>query len=62
MAGSIIPLAEEDGTIEKKVYPGKDASFNLYEDDGESYGYERGQYSITKLMWDDKQCKLDVEK
>jgi alpha-D-xyloside xylohydrolase len=62
VAGSIIPLAEEDGTIEKKVYPGKDASFNLYEDDGESYGYERGQYSITKLMWDDKQCKLDVEK
>ena len=31
------------------VYPGKDASFGLYEDDYTTYGYEKGEYAVTKM-------------
>lgn len=34
------------------VYGGSDASFALYEDDGVSYGYERGEYSRIPMAWD----------
>merc|ERR1712060_341150 len=31
------------GPLEVRIYPGKDASFSLYEDDGETLYYEYGQ-------------------
>ena len=31
------------------VYPGADASFTLYEDDGETYAYENGEVAKTKF-------------
>ena len=24
-----------------------------YEDDGDGYGYERGEYTVTEMHWDD---------
>ncbi len=40
--------------IEKvKVYAGADAQFVLYDDDGTTYAYEKGEHSITTLKWDD---------
>lgn len=60
-AGAIIPMAEglqyadqkPEGPMEIRVYPGTDADFDLYEDDGDGYGYERGEYTVTRLHWDD---------
>ncbi|MBR6748789.1 MAG: glycoside hydrolase family 31 protein [Clostridia bacterium] len=31
------------------VYPGKDAAFTLYEDDGTTYGYEHGEIAATRF-------------
>lgn len=59
-AGSILPLGapiestNEKQTIEKiRVYPGADAHFVLYSDDGTTYAYEKGVHDITGLDWND---------
>ncbi|HIU66825.1 MAG TPA: DUF5110 domain-containing protein, partial [Candidatus Caccomorpha excrementavium] len=43
---------QEDGVTELRVYPGKDAEYELYEDAGDGYGYEKGEYCVMKLCWD----------
>lgn len=48
-AGSIVPMA--DGKVE--VYPGTDAQFRLYSDDGHTNAYQQGQYSVVPMAWDD---------
>jgi alpha-D-xyloside xylohydrolase len=60
-AGSIVPLGapvlntgERQAIASVRVYPGADASFTLYNDDGKTYAYEHGKTEITKLRWDDK--------
>lgn len=58
-AGSIVPLGSSiQSTASKQhieqvlVYPGKDAAFDLYDDDGRSYDYEKGKgTSSTRLVW-----------
>lgn len=64
-AGSILPLgAPVENTsqaqrLEKlRVYPGSDGEFTLYNDDGKSYAYEKGERQITHLHWDDAAQKL----
>lgn len=60
-AGAIIPMAEglqyADQTPEKplevRVWTGADTAFDLYEDAGNGYGYERGEYTLTPLRWND---------
>jgi alpha-D-xyloside xylohydrolase len=42
------------------IYPGADASFDLYEDEGEGYAYESGAYSIIPLTWHDAASQLHV--
>ena len=42
------------------VYPGKNASFALYDDDGVSYDYEKGKGTMRYLQWDDASGKLSV--
>ena len=55
--GSIIPCTEfkpntdEQGDIRFKVYAGKDAGYTLYEDAGDGYGYESGEYTLTRITW-----------
>ena len=59
-AGSIVPVgpdiqytAEKPGApITLFVFTGADGSFDLYEDDGVSYGYEKGQFSRIPLRYD----------
>ena len=67
-AGSIIPMgAEVESThqvqaiAKVRVYPGADASFTLFSDDGMTYAYEKGAGSITKLHWDDARQHLTHE-
>jgi alpha-D-xyloside xylohydrolase len=64
-AGSILPLGspiestEDKQTIEKlRVYPGNDGNFTLYNDDGKTYDYEKGDFTLTRLRWDDAKQKL----
>ncbi len=67
-AGSIVPLGEEMqyaaekpwDNLEIRVYPGADASFTLYEDEGDNYNYERGQYTEIQFRWDDRTRQLTI--
>jgi hypothetical protein len=43
------------------VYPGADADFTLFTDDGTTYAYEKSAGSITKLHWDDASRQLKHE-
>jgi alpha-glucosidase/alpha-D-xyloside xylohydrolase len=67
-AGSIVPLgsevlsAQQPQTITSvRVYPGANGSFTLFQDDGKTYAYEKGDGSITKLTWDDAAHRLKHE-
>jgi alpha-D-xyloside xylohydrolase len=58
-AGSILPLGpgieyagQANDPIELRVYPGANADFNLYEDEGDSYRYENGTHAIIPIHWE----------
>jgi alpha-D-xyloside xylohydrolase len=67
-AGSILPLAPKseysaqrrDEAWEIRVYPGADASFTIYEDEGDNYNYEQGRYSAYELTWNDAAQTLTI--
>jgi alpha-D-xyloside xylohydrolase len=67
-AGSILPLGPEEeyadekpnGPIELRIYPGADGAFTLYNDEGDSYDYERGAHSTTTLTWSDATRTLTI--
>ncbi|MBN2163358.1 MAG: DUF5110 domain-containing protein [Pontiellaceae bacterium] len=67
-AGSIVPMGpvlqyateRTDAPYEIRIYPGADASFTLYEDDNETYNYEKGQYATYELAWDDADKTLTI--
>ena len=69
-AGSILPMApvmqyageHQWDNLDIIVYPGADASFTLYEDEGDNYNYEKGEYSTITFRWNDKARKLYVGK
>ena len=66
--GSIIPIAEVMqftgerpwDELELRVYPGQDATFTLYEDEGDNYNYEKGAYSIIEFNWNESQRILTI--
>jgi alpha-D-xyloside xylohydrolase len=67
-AGSIVPMGRDiqntstaQALREIRIYPGKDCEFTLYDDDGITYGYEKGQGRITRLRWDDGQQQLTAK-
>jgi len=67
-AGSIVPLgapilsADQPQAIAAiRVYPGADADFTLFSDDGTTYSYEKGAGSITKLHWEESAHHLKHE-
>jgi alpha-D-xyloside xylohydrolase len=70
-AGSIVPLTsadkqyaadEADAPIVISVFPGADAAFTLYEDDGETQAYRQGQCSRITFTWDDARQRLTITK
>ncbi len=70
-AGSIIPLCKADvknakvadwKNLDIVVYPGENAEFTLYDDEGDNYNYEKGQYSTIQLKWTDKTKTLTIGK
>ncbi|MDD1451525.1 glycoside hydrolase family 31 protein [Sphingomonas sp. H160509] len=64
-AGSIVPMGVQvPSTATKqaletiKVYPGRNASFTLYDDDGVTNGYKKGSGSSAVLRWNDAEKTL----
>lgn len=49
-------------TLDVHVYAGKNGSFTLYEDDGVTYGYEKGECSEIPFFYNDESRTLVVGK
>ena len=70
--GSVIPtmepgewaytgsLADSDIELIFRIYTGRDAEYLLYDDAGDGYGYEQGEYTLTKIRWNDAEKKADL--
>ncbi|HLP04064.1 MAG TPA: TIM-barrel domain-containing protein, partial [Paludibacter sp.] len=67
-AGSILPIGpvqqyaseKKAADIEIRVYAGKNGKFSLYEDEGENYNYEKGNYSTIAFEYNDADKKLTI--
>jgi alpha-D-xyloside xylohydrolase len=67
-AGTILPLGPEieyaeqapEGPIELRIYRGADGRFDLYQDSGDGYQYEKGQHAVIPLHWDDTNSTLTI--
>lgn len=66
--GSVIPVSKPTGSTEElsgeiklRVYAGHDAVYYLYEDAFDGYGYERGEYRITRIRWHEREHRINVE-
>ncbi len=68
--GGIVPMGsvkqystqKSSEALTIRIYPGADAEFELYEDNGADYGYEAGEYSVIPFRWDDKKHKITIKK
>ena len=69
-SGSIIPLCfgkqyaseKTEQPMEIRVYPGEDASFVFYEDEGDNYNYEKGRYSTIEFKWNERSKTFNIGK
>lgn len=67
-AGAIVPMMEpgistqdmEGKDICLKVYPGADGAFTLYEDAGDGYGYEKGEYCLTYITYSESNSEVSI--
>jgi alpha-D-xyloside xylohydrolase len=67
-AGSILPLGpeieyadqESAEPIELRVFRGADGSFDLYQDEGDNYNYEKGAHAIIPLHWSESTRTLTI--
>jgi len=68
LAGSIIPFGPEieyasekpAGPIELRIYKGADGSFDLYQDAGDSYDYEKGAHAVIPFRWSESTKTLTI--
>ena len=69
--GSVLPLVKNIDTAEMlsadcvaglpvvfRVYAGRDAVLRYYNDSGDGYGYEKGEYTLTEYHWSEAAHKL----
>ena len=67
-AGAILPLGPQiqyageipADPIELRVYRGANGTFTLYEDEGDSYNYEKGVYATIPISWDEASGVLTI--
>ncbi|TWF35234.1 alpha-D-xyloside xylohydrolase [Chitinophaga polysaccharea] len=67
-AGSIVPFGPElqytaekhPDTITLNIYTGADATFNLYEDEGTNYNYEKGNFSIIPIKYNEGTATVTI--
>ncbi len=68
--GSIIPFGVDlqytnekpEDKITLYIYTGKDAQFDLYEDEGTNYNYEQGKYSIIPVTYNESTKTVTIGK
>jgi alpha-D-xyloside xylohydrolase len=69
-AGSIVPMGpflqysneKAADPIELRIYPGADSNFTLYEDEDDTYNYEKGVYATIGFHWSDAKQTLTIDK
>ena len=69
-AGSIVPMGpflqyateKPADPIELRIYQGANGQFTIYEDENETYNYEKGLYSTITLLWNDQTKMLTIKK
>jgi len=67
-AGAVLPMGpakqtateRTDGLLTLTVYPGADGELTLYEDDGVSFNYRRGEYMQMQAPWSDRERQLTL--
>jgi len=67
-AGAIVPMGpavqytgqRPEAPWEILIHPGADGRFTLYEDDGQTYRYERGERATIDLRWNDARRTLHI--
>ena len=68
-AGAMIPLGpvkqytgeKIDEPLQLQIYPGSDGSFLLYEDDGNTFNFRRGEWQGIQTHWNDRQRRLSLQ-
>ena len=66
--GAIIPLGpvkqytseRVDGPLTLSIYAGADGDFTLYEDDGSTFNYRRGEWMKIRMVWNDSRRVLGL--
>jgi alpha-D-xyloside xylohydrolase len=67
-AGSILPMGPDlqystqkpADPLELRIYTGTDGDFTLYEDENDTYDYQKGAYSTIAFHWNDAARTLSV--
>jgi alpha-D-xyloside xylohydrolase len=67
-AGAILPLGRDVQfasekkweNLEIRIYEGANGTFALYDDEGDSYNYEKGAYSTINFNWDNAKKTLTI--
>lgn len=67
-AGAILPFGPIKQYTEEKidnpltitVYPGANGAFTLYEDDGQTFDYRRGEWMGIQMIWNDRASRLSL--
>jgi alpha-D-xyloside xylohydrolase len=67
-AGSIVPVGpvvqhsgeKSNEELEIRIYEGANGEFTLYEDEGDNYNYEKGQFSTITFTWNDAKKTLNI--
>jgi alpha-D-xyloside xylohydrolase len=66
--GSIVPMGPEieytgqkpEAPIDLRVYSGADGHFDFYEDQGDTYNYEKGEHAVIPIDWNDSTKTLTI--
>ena len=67
-AGTILPFGPDVqyssekpwDELEVRIYPGANGKFILYEDEGNNYHYEKGEFSEIQFAWDEASRQLTI--
>jgi alpha-glucosidase (family GH31 glycosyl hydrolase) len=67
-AGAVLPMGPVkqftaqpgDGPLSVTMYPGADGRLDLFEDDGTSFEYRRGNWMGMSMAWEDRRRRLTV--
>jgi len=67
-AGAILPMGpvkqytgeKTDAPVTLRIYPGANAAFTLYEDDGISFNYRKGDWMGIQAAWEDNRRRLTL--